>query len=263
MKSVRNSARPARLGTDKPRQGQNNKLVVPVCSDRVFYEEIAPCTKIVRVIGEQEVTFLVQRTRPDWFYPCTVDDICAILRHLPPEDVGTIHFIVLRQPTHKQRILSPVWGRAVFLYEPNFKKGYSGPAIVLEAQRLQPFKWEKAMTLDRKREFERLQKDGHRVASANHRFFILQPDAASLRHTLLYRTLLHEIGHLVDFCAYDETAWKTRAWLQKEDFAHRYAEGAYATLKKAGVVPFLSLFDIDAMTREGLSPDNFLPPRKG
>jgi hypothetical protein len=186
-----------------------------------------------------------------------------MLRHLPSEDVGKIHFIVLRQPTYKQRILSPVWGRAVFLYEPNFKKGHSGPAIVLEAQRLQPFKWERSMTPEWKREFERLQKDGHRVTSADHRFFILQPDAASLRHTLLYRTLLHEIGHLVDFCAYDEIAWKTRAWLQKEDFAHRYAEEAYAVLKKAGVVPFFSPFDVDVMIREGLSPDSFLPLRRG
>ncbi|MDR0250751.1 MAG: hypothetical protein LBI35_05525 [Burkholderiales bacterium] len=236
-------------------------------SDRIFYEEISSCVKIVRTIGLQEVIFLVQRARPGWFYPCTVDDICAMLRHLSPEDVGKIHFVVLRQPTHKQRILSPVWGRAVFLYAPNFKvnrngnEGYSGPAIVLEAQRLQPFKWEKSMTPDRKREFERLQQDGHRITGANHRFFFLQPDVASLRNTLLCRTLLHEIGHLVDYCSYDKTVWKTRTWLQKEDFAHRYAEEVYAALKKAGVVPFSSLFDVDAMIREGLSPDNFLPSR--
>ncbi|MDR2244859.1 MAG: hypothetical protein LBE15_05580 [Burkholderiales bacterium] len=268
MKSVRNSARPDRLGTDKPRQGRNNKLVVPARADRIFHEEIAPCVKIVRTIGVQEVTFLVQRTRSGWFYPCTVDDICAMLHHLPSEDVGKIRFIVLRQPTHKQRILSPAWGRAVFLYAPNFKvnqggkEGYSGPAVVLEAQSLQPFKWEKAMTPDRKREFERLQQDGHCVTGTHHRFFILQPDAVSLRHTLLYRTLLHEVGHLVDFCSYDETAWKTRPWLQREDFAHRYAEDAYAALKKAGAVPFSSLFDVDAIIREGLSPDDFLLARR-
>ncbi|MDR2711175.1 MAG: hypothetical protein LBB65_07635, partial [Burkholderiales bacterium] len=66
---------------------------------RVFIEEISPCAKIVRTIGAWAITFLVQRTRPDWFYPCTVEDICAVLHHLPQEDIRKIRFIVLRQPT--------------------------------------------------------------------------------------------------------------------------------------------------------------------
>ncbi len=275
MKPARNLARRNRGGTAKhgrgQERGQDNKLVVPdhwPHTGRIFCEEISPCVKTARAIGARTVTFLIQRVRPGWFYPCTVDDICAVLSHLPPDDVGKIHFIVLRQPTRKQRILSPVWGRTVFSFAPDFEADrsghddHSGPAVVLEAQCLQPFKWDKSMTPDRQREFERLQQDGHRIVDSNHHFFIMQPDETSLRRTQLYRTLLHEIGHHIDYFAHGKTAWKTRTPLQREDFAHRYAAETYAALEKTGAVPFFPLFDAAAMVRDGLSPDDFLPPTR-
>jgi len=263
MKPAYNPGRRNRnCGTAKHGRGQNNKLVVPdhwPHTGRAFYEEISPCVKIVRAIGAQKVTFLVQRVQSGWFHPCTVEDICVVLRHLPPEDIEKIHFIVLRQPTRKQRILSPVWGRAKFSFAPDFKAS-RGAAVILEAQCLQPFKWEKAMTPDRRREFERLQQDGHLMVGSNHHFFILRPDAVSLRRTLLYRTLLHEIGHCVDDHNHDPSGWASRSSLQKEDFAHRYAAETYAMLEKANAVPFLPQFDVAEMLRDGLTPDDFLPP---
>ncbi|MCL2830181.1 MAG: hypothetical protein FWD77_05490 [Betaproteobacteria bacterium] len=270
MKPARNPARRNRNGgTVKHGRGQDNKLVVPdhwPHTGRVFCEEISPCVRVVRDIGARTMMFLVQRVRPGWFYPCTVEDICAVLRHLPPEETGKIGFVVLRQPTRKQRILSPVWGRTVFSFAPDFEanrggdEAHGGPAVVLEAQCLQPFKWDKSMTPDRRREFERLQQDGHLIADSNHHFFIMQPDEASLRRTQLYRTLLHEIGHHLDYHIHGEAGWKTRTALQREDFAHRYAAEAYAALEEAGVVPFFPLFDAAEMLREGLNPDDFLPP---
>lgn len=154
----------------------------------------------------------------------------------------------------------------MFSFKPDFEANrsddeeHSGSAVVLEAQCLQPLKWSKSMTPDQRREFERLRQDGHLIVDSNRQFFIVKPDESSLRRTQLYRTLLHEIGHHVDYHNRSEANWKLRTTLQKEDFAHRYAAEAYAALEKTDAVPFPPLFDAAEMLRDGLTPDDFLPP---
>ncbi len=75
---------------------------------------------------------------------------------------------------------------------------------------------------------------------------------ASVRATQLYRTLLQEIGHWVDFnekvlapallCKVElellSEAYFSRPYEEREAFAHNYAEARKAHLTKFGIIPF-------------------------
>ncbi len=73
----------------------------------------------------------------------------------------------------------------------------------------------------------------------------------SARHTLLYRTMLHEIGHWVDWKEKVEIpadhggdwlalsdAYFARPDSEREAFAHRYADTMAKQLTAAGKIPF-------------------------
>lgn len=162
-------------------------------------------------------------------------------------------FVVMRQPTRKQRILHHVWGRAVFHFDLAENRG---AAVMLEAQTIKPFAWTDSLGPDSRQELDRLRADGHDVRRVK-RGFQVHPTGASLRNTMLYRTLLHEIGHHVDFrkCSVDE--WASKLPREKEYFAHRYATELAASLRLRGVLPFDGLFDPASMLREGLQPQWF------
>ena len=68
-------------------------------------------------------------------------------------------FIVLRQPKRKEQIISSVWGRLIYLYE--FEKE-DFPAIILESiDKDSRLIWSKKLSVDERKEFERLKNDGH------------------------------------------------------------------------------------------------------
>jgi len=73
------------IGTAKQGRGQNNKLVIPKAwpDDRIFYEVLKDPVVLYRMIGNNEVTFLVEPTTSGCVYPCTVEDITAVLKLLP------------------------------------------------------------------------------------------------------------------------------------------------------------------------------------
>jgi hypothetical protein len=143
------------------------------------------------MVGTRLIRFFVEPTRPDWFYPCSIDDICAVLAHCSSDEVLAFDFIVMRQPTRKQRILCPVWGRAIFSFDID---KYSGSAIVIEAQDLSPVEWRSSIDPERKRELDRLRQDEHEIHNTP-RGVEIRVTRNSLRNTVLYRTLLHELGH--------------------------------------------------------------------
>lgn len=223
-----------------------------------FYERLADHVVVKRKAGARELPFVVQPTRPGWFYPCTVDDAYAVLSHLPPQDLGAFDLIVMRQPTRKQRVLSPVWGRAVFAVDVG---GYGGSAIVIEAQTLAPWRWPASLSPERVRELDRLRDDGHEVQKAK-RGFEIHSTRDSLRATVLYRTLLHEVGHHVDARRCSDDEWSSRTAASKEDFAHRYAAERLAELKRLSVAPFDPIWDVAGMAELQLQLQRewFCPP---
>lgn len=243
------------VGTKAHGHGENNRLSIPESWHELkcFYEKLNSFVPIKRQIGIHKLTFLIEPTRPNWFHTVTVDDACAVLTPLPSEDLKTFDLIVMRQPTRKQRILSPAWGRAIFYFD---VKEFNGSAIILEAQTEEPITWPISLLPENVRELDRLAEDGHQI-QRKRRCYEIRPTFTSLRNTMLYRTLPHEVGHHVDYQNYTEEEWYTRTALEKEDYAHRYATEKVAQLRATGVCPFSPIINVTEMTNDGLKIDWF------
>jgi hypothetical protein len=244
------------IGTAKQGHGRDNRLVIPeICgAERKWGEQLRPHLLVWRIVCGREVAFVVEETLADFVHACTVDDICRVLAHLPAEDWDSLDTFVLRQSTRKQRVLRPAWGRLFYSADlglPGRKAVRVGPAVMLEAM---PHKdtvdWSSSLTPDDAAELERLRADGHEVVREGSRYRIsTTPD--SVRSTQLYRTLLHEVGHWVDYLEKVErpvtaggdyaelsAAYFARPKEEREAFAHRYADARRARLVLTHAIPF-------------------------
>ena len=224
-----------KIGTKASGHGQNNRLTIPEpwSDPRRFYERIGAHRTITRSSGSQTTRFVVEEPRAGWVHPCTPAEICAVLERCEVRDVQLVPMIVLRQPTRKQRILSPVWGRAIFLFELG---DYSGPAIILEAQDCLPYVWSHRRGPEQERELERLRMDGHDIRIEG-KLVTLQPNPLSIKRTVLHRTLPHEVGHHVDSARLTQEEWDARTPTEREDFAHGYAAEVRARLPELLELP--------------------------
>jgi hypothetical protein len=258
MRPGRSPARRSRnIGTAKQGHGSDNKLVIPGSIHgplKFFWESLSSYQAVSRLIGGKQFTILVEKTRKDTCHACTVDDIAFLLGDLPHEDLRHFDLIVLRQPKRKEEILSSVWGRAAFSVEIG---KHCGPAVMLEANAIsKPLRWSKSLRPDYQAELERLKQDGHEVKTARSSHVItLSLDA--VRSTQLYRTLLHEIGHHIDYRRTGDEAWDRKTSLEKESFAHGYADSMRQKLISQRVVPFERILDVKSLKRDGLSVDDF------
>lgn len=247
------------VGTKAHGHGSDNAFVIPESwhEANCYFEKLSSYVLVTRTIGARELRFFVEPTRPDWFYPCSVDDICALLSHCSAEVLSAFDFIVLRQPTRKQTILAPVWGRAIFTFDID---QHSGAAIVIEAQSVVPIVWQRrSIDPERARELERLRGDGHSVRDTR-RGLEIGVTASSMRNTVLYRTLLHELGHHVDYKRSTGEQWRSKTRTVKEDFAHRYAQELHTQLSHDGHVPFAPIVDEACLLQSGLSRQWFCLP---
>jgi predicted SprT family Zn-dependent metalloprotease len=196
-----------------------------------------------------------------------------MLQLIPKEHFQDIKLIVLRQPKRKERILSSVWGRLV--YWANIGK-FSGLAIYLEAQKANfTSHWSNSSTPDQAREDERLREDGH-IIVADKRRHRLNSSLDSVRHTQLYRTLPHEVGHYVQYLQKVEEPSRDdlNKWMQlnaryhqipsqeKEAFAHRYADEFRQRMFQESRLPFDRVLDENRLKQQGLSPEWFREPAK-
>ncbi|MFL0357419.1 hypothetical protein ACI5KX_13175 [Erythrobacter sp. GH1-10] len=256
MQSPRNPTRRNRnIGTAKQGHGKDNELVIPDRSDGLHWlDRIGECRIEDRVVSNRSVRFIVEENALGCVHPCTVSDIVRMLEALPQSDWVGLDSFVFRQPTRKQLTLSPVWGRLLYYSEVSTAKGRQiakGPAIFLDA--IEPDKvmvWSTSLDPDDSHELQRLREDGHTVLREGRRYRIAV-SASSARHTQLYRTLLHEIGHWFDWLSkVEEPASKGGDWIdlergyfarpktEREAFAHRYADAQRALLEAKGIIPF-------------------------
>lgn len=256
MRPPRNPARRNRnIGTAKQGHGSNNKLVIPasLADSRVYTERLTnPREYAFEVHGQLRVA-LIEAPSPGFVYGCTPDDVIRLLAFLPASDIDGLALLIFRQPTRKQRILDPVWGRFLYYALPG---RHAGSAVCFEAQRIEPLELSKSATPERTRELERLREDGHRL-EVGKRHLILHMTPSSVRNTTLFRTTLHEVGHYVDWmrsvidveCATEEEnefvarAFDTKTSTMKEDFAHRYALDAAHRLRVLAHIPFEPQWD--------------------
>jgi hypothetical protein len=197
-------------------------------------------------------TIFYEKPKEGFSYGCSPQDVLEMLSMVPPADREGLKAIAFRQPTAKQTLLNPVWGR--LLYDADFGR-YQGPAIVLEAVEVgRPLKWNRKLDVEHQLELERLRCDGHTVETTR-REHIIGMTEASIRNTLLYRTLLHEIGHWVNWLEDTvrpettlavepeaaEELYFAKPRTELEAFAHRYAGELSARLRASGFIPFAPL----------------------
>lgn len=218
----------------------------------VWSEDLGKYERFTMIAGSCDVTFLVEDCGSKCVHPCSIGDIRHILQHIPYADWRGIRTIVLRRPTRKQRIISPVWGR--LHYSAEFRSGRKiicrGPAISLDAVNCDDLvRWPTALRPHDVVELERLRVDGHRIERIGRRH-IISITKESARSTQLYRTLLHEIGHWVDMLKHSQAhsgrsagfelsdAYFARPKSEREAFAHDYAARMGARLSKFGIIPF-------------------------
>lgn len=270
------------IGTAKSGHGQNNRMTVPEVAhgDHVFWERIDGAREVSRIISGRILRFFVQPTRADCIHACTVDDIVRLMSHVPTTDWEGLEAVVLRQPRRKEQTLASVWGRLAYFAELVNRRGdvlYSGPAIVIEAVNpTEPLKFGKSLSLDDAAELGRLRSDGHELRTGD-RSHTIEPTLETCRATQLYRTMLHELGHWVDFLekvqrpsaalGADEEGdgygglldrYHSRPSREKERFAHDYAVRLRKHLVEIRAIPFDRELDRDQLMKDGLRVQDFV-----
>ncbi len=246
------------IGTAKQGYGQDNRMHIPESwhDSYLFYEKLNHPVKLTRIIGGKRIMFLIEPPLDDYRHTCTVDDICYLLSYVPSNDWAGLDIIVLRQPTRNQKILSSVWGRLAYFYE---TKSCSGVAVILESQPIgNILKWSKSLDPDAKKEIERLAKDGHEV-NYGKKCITIKSTIESCRNTMLFRTLLHEIGH---YCHYqkvnDSDRYDSICKSEKEAAAHRYADELACSLTTNGKIPFDQILDTIAIKENNMAVNWFM-----
>jgi hypothetical protein len=191
---------------------------------------------------------------------------------IPMPDWEFLDTIVLRQSTRKQWILGPAWGRLAYSAEfgrPGNKPRRSGPAVLLEAvSPAATWEWSRNLSPTDSLEVERLKADGHSVEGTGKRL-IFRSTLQAIRVTQLYRSLLHEIGHWVDWLEKVvrpanlhsdlrdalEDRYFARSKQEREMFAHRYADSLRKSLVAEGHIPFPTIVSRNSETRSQIIPE--------
>lgn len=246
------------IGTSKQGHGQNNKLTItqPYVVSKSFYERIDTYRKFEKIINGHLFTLVIEATRKSCYHACSINDVEKMIENIPVSDYGDLKLIVFRQPKRKEEILSPVWGRLIYSYE--FEDNYF-PAIIIEAvDYSRKFTWNRSKTQEDQKEFERLKMDGHHFLESK-RNFSSSFKIHNVRNTQLYRTLTHEFGHYKQYLEVvekpgneeeDFEEWDKRhekylkiPSVEKEAYAHRYADELLKKLIEKKIIPFDQILD--------------------
>ncbi len=230
-------------------------MVIPSRNDGPYWLDcIGEHKAEVRIIADKEVLFIVESNAKNFIHSCTIDDVTRVLGGLPKNEWLGLQTFVFRQPSRKQTLVSPVWGRLLYSADLETVKGKSlakGPVIFLDAVQIEkPIIWSASLDTDDSKELESLKSDGHDVQRSG-RKYVITLTASSARNTQLYRTLLHEIGHWFDWLSKVEGPsaegedWEmlernyfARPKDERESFAHRYADAKRMHLEEMGLIPF-------------------------
>ncbi len=259
------------IGTGAQGHSQNNRLVIPDVYQgrRDMIEDLDSPNFVDMMISGEMRTFVVERTREDSMHPCTVDDVATVLGMIAQRDLEDLKLIIFRQPTRKQAMLSPVWGRLRYYMEIG---RHHGAALILEAGEskgtLQRFG--RRLHVDDEAELERFRANGQTIIQ-DKRSISVMLDMAAQREVQLFRTVLHEIGHQVDHLEKvqrpadaDEAGWSDlyesywqRPSREREVFAHGYADRVGATLRLEGRIPFARIDSKERLLALGLRPSDF------
>ncbi len=258
------------IGTAKAGHGANNRMTIP---DRgsdltAYWERLSKFVAVEKSVNGHPITFLVEPPRAGYFHHCTVQDVLRVLELLPGKHVEFIDLMVFRQPTRKQVILMPVWGRLGYWSRIGRHKG---TGVYLEAQ---PegfvLKWGKSLWPEGQAELDRLRSAGFRVEH-HAKGYRIHSTPQAVRASQLYRTLPHEIGHCVDRDEFrkkfeeegDDSLrymdlYSAKPTREKEVYAHRYADEFRRAQEARGRIPFEPICDAATIRADRLSPEWFV-----
>lgn len=228
---------------DKPDAQEGFAVPWPTWEHRTPEERWTPDEIEQHQVHGRTVMVVAEKPRAGSAHVCTPADVCGIMGCLPAADVAGIGLVVLRQPTRKEDILRPAWGRMHWCVE---FRGYNGPAVVLDAVDFSRprLRWPRSLSPDQAQELQRMRQLGFTVAETRRGYdILLTPE--QVRRWLLTRTLPHEVGHWVDLRrrvldpleassaaeayrmpGYDELAarWSARPQREREQSADGYAD---------------------------------------
>ncbi|OSZ72743.1 hypothetical protein CAP39_05420 [Sphingomonas sp. IBVSS1] len=229
--------------------------MIPQPDDGLYWlERLSGFRREEREVAGKTVLFIIEANALGCVHPCSVSDVVWMLESLHASEWSGLRTVVFRQPTRKQLVLRPAWGRLSYHAELNSAKGQivaKGPVLFLDAiMPGQSLTWSTRLDPDDARELERLRHDGHDIARSG-RQHVITITPASARNTQLYRTLLHEIGHWFDWLSkVEEPAMRgqdrgelentyfARPRSERDAFAHRYADQCRARMIDSGFIPF-------------------------
>ncbi|MFO0757878.1 MAG: hypothetical protein U0359_15385 [Byssovorax sp.] len=261
------------IGTVKQGRGQDNRMVAPWPSTDGRHPEarVDDYTAVTRMVHGRPFPILVDHVRKGNIHACTPDDIAFVLGLLDPALFRPDHGlagVILWQPERKPQRLESSWGRMRY-------HAHIGPidglTIYLDAHPVPTvLRWSRHLDPDDAQELARLLTEADEVVS-DRRGHTMTFHLAGIRRVQLFRTLLHEIGHLdhhlrlvVDGSpeGFEErtVAFHSRPAREREQAAHRYADTKAEELRSLGLLPFDRRFDADALRREGLRPEDFSLP---
>lgn len=231
-----------KIGVARPSKGRDNRMVVPL--GRLF--ERGYDTVHADIEGQQ-ITVITERLPDGFMHGVNADEVLSMLNLIPAADRGGLRMFILKYPTRKELVLDACWGRMQYAVTID---GYEGPAVLLYASDLKPFRLNTSLNPRHLRELQRLRDDGHDVREEKRRI-IVAPSAASLHTHILYRTLLHEVGHWQHYLqkverpaagneAQCERLWHAFTTIPEhdcEDYADRYAQELRARLTERKLIP--------------------------
>ena len=212
-----------------------------------YWENLGGYSHETHLIQGRKIHFVVERCREGHEHACTVDDVATMLEFVSGADLQGLQLFVFRQPKHKEELLRGNWGRMAYdttIGRPQDGGPFRGSAVFLEAIRT-PYRFWLNASLGPlgSAELARLREDGHSITRRGSRYLI-ECGLESVRNTQLYRTVLHEIGHWVDYLEKVErpgksnTEYFNRPSVERERYAHAYADKLGAKLRAAGLIPF-------------------------
>lgn len=247
------SKRNRKIGTEDQGFKRRNDFDIPFSRHigKIYWQTLKDPVVLPFEVGGHKFTVLVEPTHRDYKHHVSISDLLQLLRHIPEDHRRDITVFAFRQPTRKQAIHAGVWGRLGYLAD--FGR-FSGPSILLEAQPVNlTYNLENNLSAYWMRELRLLEQEGHHVRLMK-RHFAVQSPAEAIRNTQLFRTLLHEIGHYVDYLekvvqpaeAPDspddlQDRYFARPKMEGERFAEKYSASLRDELRLKGIVPFAPL----------------------
>lgn len=247
------------IGTSKQGVRKQSVFRLPFDSKNLldFYEKLGIYKKLEIDLGNKNILFVVESTKKDFIHACSIDDIVHILKSVDFKYWEALEMVVLRQPKKKEIFISPVWGRLIYSY--SFENQYK-KAIILESINCsKKLKWSKKLGIDNQKELDRLKRDGHLILEQKNQYEI-QININSARNTQLYRTLLHEIGHLYHFAITEKEVYKRFLSSEKENFAYQFSDRMKKELEDRQIIPFKRKLNMEFLQNYKLNQEDFEVP---